>query len=153
MIRWCHLLIRFSSLFTLRLQILYVITASPSAVLCLWKALSEGTECTAKFVPAYAWGPRFMWHTRGSLWLQRASGRALWVSAARRADEPLGACAQHFCASQSNSRPGGGAESVRRSRSPGHVGHLWGCGRLGGVSKQQRGTHRALEATDRFTGD
>lgn len=27
-------------------------------------------------------------------------------------DRPLGACAQDFCASQSKSRPGGGAERV-----------------------------------------
>lgn len=47
-----------------------------------------------------------------------------------RQDRPLGACAQDFCASQSNSRPGGGAESAERSRSPGGAGH---SGAVGGL--------------------
>lgn len=52
------------------------------------------------------------------------------MSAARQDDKPLGACAQHFCASQSNSRPGGGAESVERSGSPGGAGR---SGAVGGL--------------------
>ena len=47
-----------------------------------------------------------------------------------RQDRPLGACAQDFCASQSNSRPGGGAESVERSGSPGGAGR---SGAVGGL--------------------
>ncbi len=47
-----------------------------------------------------------------------------------RQDRPLGACAQHFCASQSNSRPGGGAESVERSRGPGDAGRSVAVGGL-----------------------
>ena len=59
-----------------------------------------------------------------------------------------------LCASQSSSRPGGGAESVERSRSLWRCWAFWGCGRLGGVSElQQQRIHRALETTDRFTGD
>lgn len=38
--------------------------------------------------------------------------------------------AEDFCASQSNSRPGGGAESVERSRSPGSAGN---SGAVGGL--------------------
>lgn len=46
-----------------------------------------------------------------------------------RLDKPLGACAEEFCASQSNSRPGGGAQSVELSRSPG----CWRSGAVGGL--------------------
>lgn len=45
-------------------------------------------------------------------------------------DRPLGACAQDFCASQSKSRTGGGAESVEPSRSPGGAGR---SGDVGGL--------------------
>ena len=47
-----------------------------------------------------------------------------------RKDRPLGACAQDFHASQGNSRPGGGAESVGRSRSPGGAGRSVAVGGL-----------------------
>lgn len=47
-----------------------------------------------------------------------------------RQDRPLGACAQEFYASLSNSRPGGGAESVERSGSPGGAGR---SGAVGGL--------------------
>lgn len=70
-----------------------------------------------------------------------------------RQDRPLGACAQDFYASPSNSRPGGGAESVERSGSPGGAGRsgLWEAWRC--QCELQQRIHKALETTDRFTAD
>lgn len=56
-------------------------------------------------------------------------------------DSPLGACAQDFYASQS-SRPGGGAESVEPSRSPG------GAGRSGDVGGSEVSVSCSREYTE-----
>lgn len=55
-----------------------------------------------------------------------------------------------YCTPQSKSRAGGGAESVERP-----AGVLAARDILGGVGgvKLQQSMHRALENTDRFTGD